>query len=221
MADGDVVPMKMMVTFGVRNDKSRGIMIETMETPEGIVHFFKAANVQRAKKIHVDVTEFLCEYFQPIDGNRLGVVFRTTKLKSTNDQLDAVYNMRLNKETGIAKRMLTLTENKQPKIIVKNAKILATISAAETAFQNERARRLSQLFDEAQRRRQGGGAQQTGAQQRTQQGVVQHGPDEGDLTRASSSRGFQSLVYRADGSQDGNPLEFNNTPLPEDSDMDE
>lgn len=157
----DEVPIQAMATFVVRNDKYRGLLIESLETTDGNVYFFKwhdqplhrhceqmqniiiAANVQRTRKMLIDVTEFFTQYFRPLGGYQTEVVFRATKLLSTVDQIDKVYTMKLNKEFGITKRMETIAENKQAKIVAKNRKILSKVEVAEAKFQIERARRIN------------------------------------------------------------------------------
>lgn len=70
-------------TFGVRNDKYRGLLIETLTTLDSEVYFFKyhdqplmrhceqvqaivrKSNVIRSKKLQIDLVEFLHEYTKP------------------------------------------------------------------------------------------------------------------------------------------------------------
>lgn len=161
MAEGEISPINMNIKFGIRNDKNRGLLVETMETADGNVHFFKhhdqplsshcqqlqniviAANVRRARKLLIDVTEFYLEYFQASDNTAM---FRATKLESVHNQVEKAYSMRLNKEMSIVKRRETMAANKQAKIIEKNNRIVSKIEAAEVAFQAERARRILLLF---------------------------------------------------------------------------
>lgn len=152
---------KVRGTFGVRNDKFRGLLVETFETSNGNQYFFKyhqqplmkhceqlqilvkKTNIQRAKKLHVDMTPFLHEYMRVSDG---AIIFQETKLESVANQIEKVYTMRINKEIGIAKRKQTMAANKQAKINASNKKIKDRYESAEAEFQAERARRIDRLF---------------------------------------------------------------------------
>lgn len=119
-----------MAIFGVRNDKNRGLLIETLKAPNSDVYFFKysdqpltrhceqmqavvrKANVIRSKKLQVDLAEFLHEYYRNADNS---IVFRATKLNSVSQQVEKVNEMRLNKEIGAIKRKKTLSEAKEKK----------------------------------------------------------------------------------------------------------
>lgn len=156
---------KLMGIFGVRNDKNRGILIETLELLESKVCYFKyqdqplnnhcpevqtiirAANVQRSRKLHIDITAFSYEYFRASDQT---VMFRETKLTSEYDRIEKVYTMRLKKEAGIAKRKITIAENRQKNMDEKNMKVTTMLEAAEMKYQAERTRRFNELFGEPQ-----------------------------------------------------------------------
>lgn len=116
--------------------------------------FLKAENVQRARKLHIDITPFLHEYLQVSDSS---IMFRGTKLESNYDQIEKVYTMRLNKEVGIAKRKQTMAAKKQEKIIAHNNEVKKLYADAEAEFQAERARQIVVLFG-----RQGGNSGQSG-----------------------------------------------------------
>lgn len=157
----ETVPIVVKCIFGVRHDKHRGILVETLETADGNVYFFKMhdqpiskhcqqmqniaklANVQRARKLHIDITTFAHEYFRITDK---AIVFRGTKLTSAHSQVEKTYTMRLNKEMGIVKRQQTMAANKQAKILAHNQRIVSQMIKAEEEFQAERARRIHQLF---------------------------------------------------------------------------
>lgn len=161
MAEVAEQEVKVKIAFVVRNDKFRGLLVETLETMDGNQYFFKfhdqpiskhcqqlqtiikAANVQRTKKLHVDMTDFVHEYIR-LDDN--SIMFRGTKLKSVVGQIEKVYTTRINKEFGIKKRQESAAVNKQAKIVAKNAKLKERYISAEAEFQAERARRIQRLF---------------------------------------------------------------------------
>lgn len=152
--------LKFLGIFGVRNDKGRGLLVESLEYNEK-QYFFKyhdqplfkhckqmqaivrEKNVQRARKLHIDITPFLHEYLQVSDSS---IIFRGTKLESNYDQIEKVYTMKLNKEEGIVKRKQTMTAKKQEKIIAHNNKVKNLYANAEAEFQAERAKRIEALF---------------------------------------------------------------------------
>lgn len=123
---------RMYATLGVRNDKNRGILIETLESSDGNVYFFnyrdqtlnrhcqqvqivvKEANIQRARKLCLNMTDYMEQYFRSLDGGlQFEVVFLGTKLRSMYDQANKVHSMRLNKEIGNGKfEKKNRTENK-------------------------------------------------------------------------------------------------------------
>lgn len=147
-------PSKLIVIFGVRYSKDRGILIETISTIneevffkfhhqplnrhcEQVQNLIRAANVKRAKKVTMDITMFSYEYFQ---NNTF--MFKGTALKSEKSQIGQVCDLILNKEIGALKRRNTITANKAKNIQEMNAKM----EAAEIDFQNKRARRIHELF---------------------------------------------------------------------------
>jgi hypothetical protein len=156
-------PFRAIGTFGIRNDKYRGLLVETFESQNGNVYFFKyqhqpihihceqmqnivrAANITRAKKIKVDITSFLHEYYRKEDDT---FYFKANKLNSANDQVQKVQHMRINKEIGIAKRKNTIADNKQSKIVEKNTKLLAKLAEDEKNFQKERIERINVMMKE-------------------------------------------------------------------------
>lgn len=146
------------VTFGVRNDKNRGTLIETVEV-KGNEYFFRfqdqpvarhceqvqrevrKANVKRSRKITVDITSFSHEYFW-----KDKVTFKGTTLNSVNDQIAKACNTNINKEVGNLKRSITIAANKPKKIENHNQQIMLKLRDAETYFQLERARRIHELY---------------------------------------------------------------------------
>ncbi|KAJ6634622.1 hypothetical protein Bhyg_13198 [Pseudolycoriella hygida] len=154
LASAVISPIVMIGTFGIRNDKNRGLLVESLETADGTVYFFKhhdqplsshcqqlqnivkAANVRRARKLHIDVTEFSHEYFQPSD---MAVMFRATKLQSVRDQAEKVFSMRLNKEIAIVKRKETMAERLQTTIV--NEKLTSTVTVSEKSKPNQSIKR--------------------------------------------------------------------------------
>lgn len=166
---------KIKGTFGVRNDKGRGLLVETLETFDGGQYFFKyhdqplskhceqlqgivkAANVQRARRLPVDMTPFLHEYVRINDST---IMFRGTKLESVKNQIEKVYTARINKEMGIAKRQQTMAATKQAKIAAQNQKLKERYDTAEAEFQAERARRIDRLFGRQNRNGHGAAADQ-------------------------------------------------------------
>lgn len=153
------------VIFGVRNDKNRGILIETLESPDSNVYFFKyhdqpldshcdqiqriikAANVKRTKKMRINITEFSHEYYHQPEKT---FMFKSTKLNSVHRQIEKVYTAKLNKDIGAIKRSITVANNRQAKIDAKNQALTMKMATAERSFQEERARRLDVLFGQTQ-----------------------------------------------------------------------
>lgn len=90
-----------IAVFGVRHDKYRGILIETIKTSNGDECFFKyqdqtldrhciqlqniirTAKVVRSKKIPVDIAPFLDEYYHKTSDKML---FKGTKLMCTESK---------------------------------------------------------------------------------------------------------------------------------------
>ncbi len=148
------------VIFEVRNDKDRGLLIESLKAPDSDVYLFKRddqplrrhceqmqiivrkANVLRSKKLKVDLSEFIHEYYRSADKS---IVFRATKLKSVTQQIEKVHEMTINKELGVMKRKSTLAQNKAAKIAEKQEKILAKIKENEEKFQAERKKRIDEF----------------------------------------------------------------------------
>ncbi len=147
--------------FGVRNDSSRGILIETILAPNGTTYFFKfcdqplarhceqvqniirKAQVKRAKKIQVDLAPFINEYWCSLTET---VEFKGVKLNSDDSQLLKLHQMKINKEIGAAKRAITIAANKQTKIAEKNRKIIEKAQADEQRFQALRIQRIHEVF---------------------------------------------------------------------------
>lgn len=158
----------MIVKFGVRNCKSRGVLIESIDIGNEDVYFFKyqnqpmvghclqiqniirAANVKQSKKITVDITEFSHDYYDP--ASKI-VWFKGIKLDSANQQINRTYNKRINIDTGAKKRMFTINDTKEAKAAAKKKKIEEKQAAVEEAFQKERARRIHELVSERKRQR--------------------------------------------------------------------
>lgn len=105
--------------FGVRNDKPRGILIETVKGVTDEIYFFqyhdqplerhciqiqsviRSANVKRSRKIRVDVTKFQHEYQHPVNKT---FRFKGTKYISSLQQYVNSSNITINKEVGQIKR---------------------------------------------------------------------------------------------------------------------
>lgn len=152
---------RLIVHFGVRNDKSRGILVETIS--ENNVDFFyfpyhnqpmdrhsiqlqtaiRTANVKRAKKITVDITEYVHDYKHPVDNS---FHFKGTKLLSNGQQFVNASSIIMNKEIGQKKRAKTIADNKEKKIAEQKAKLRQRMSELEQAFQAERIRRINEAF---------------------------------------------------------------------------
>ncbi len=154
----DVRRFECLAIFHVRLDKTRGILIESFEHDDN-VFFFKfqdqpilrhciqmqqivgAANVKRAKKITIDITDFMQEYI--LGGKHM---FKGTLLNSVQQQINKTCELTVNKEIGAIKRRETYAGNKQKRIEVHNEKILAKYRATELMYQKERERKLDELF---------------------------------------------------------------------------
>lgn len=152
--------LRLPVIFEVRNDKDRGLLIESLKAPDSDVYFFKRddqplrrhceqmqiivrkANVLRSKKLKVDLSEFIHEYYRSADKS---IVFRATKLKSVTQQIEKVHEMTINKEVGVMKRKSTIAQNKEAKIAEKQEKILAKMKENEEKFQVERKKRIDEF----------------------------------------------------------------------------
>lgn len=121
--------MNLTGVFGVRIDNSRGILIETIEAPNGVTYFFKfrdqplarhceqvqniirKAEVKRAKKIKIDMTNFILDYWSMSD------------------------EMRINKEIGAIRRAAT----------EKNQRLAEKLQADELRFQAARIQRIHEV----------------------------------------------------------------------------
>lgn len=155
MAQGGVQRLKSVVTFTVRQDKTRGMLIESLAKGDDVFLFkfrdqpidrhckqiqqiVRLANVKRSKKINVDITEFLQEYFL---GEKYD--FRGTSLDSVHQQIDRTCALKTNKEISVIKRRLTYAANKQKRIEENNAK---NLKKTEKKFQTQRAIQIHELF---------------------------------------------------------------------------
>lgn len=101
----------------------------------------KCPSVGHKKTIHVDIISFVREYF---DGKAFE--FKGVLLRSSAQQMDKVYDRKLKREVGTQKRLQTIKESKQRKIDEKNQTIRNNLELAERKFQEERAKRLAELF---------------------------------------------------------------------------
>lgn len=155
-------PITADAIFEVRNDKTDGILVLSIQCAlKKIPHFFREhhqpirqhpeqvqeivkknrPSVGHKKKIQIDVAEFLELYFV---GDQFE--FKGVLLRSATMQVDEVYQRKLNRQIGAAKRLKTMNETKQRKIEEKNARILSDRQVAEQKFQEERAKRLAELY---------------------------------------------------------------------------
>lgn len=151
---------KFIATFGIKNDKSRGILIQTLKVCEDVYLFkyqdqplsrhclqlqniIQSANVKRTRQILVDATPFICEYYHKADDS---IRFKGTKLISTKKQMENVRNMKINKEIGQLKRHQTVAQKKEEKIAEHNRKLKEKLDCEERIFQMERARRINELY---------------------------------------------------------------------------
>lgn len=150
-------PIEEIGIFEVRYDQNRGLLIDSLGTPDGNIFYFKdhdkpvqkhcvemqnivrGAKIQRTKKLRIEISSFAHEYIRHSDNT---VMFRGTKLVSAEDQKNKVYATRLNKEVGIAKRKQTMSANKQAKIDERNDKILLQRQDAELKYKAELKRRI-------------------------------------------------------------------------------
>lgn len=156
----------MIATFGVRNCKIRGVLIESM-TIEGNndVFFFKyhnqnvtshcieiqnimrAVDVKRSRKVKVDISEFCHEYYDP---ERKAAWFKGILLESSYKELNRTMNKRINIDAGVEKRKQTINDNKAAKAEEKQNKFEAKNAYVEKLFQEERAKRIHALMAERQ-----------------------------------------------------------------------
>lgn len=152
--------MNGIVEFVVRNDKFRGILIQSISENSLEIFYFKfhdqpldrhciqiqdiirSENVKRTRKIVVDVTEFYFEYYHPVDKT---FQFKGVKLLSTHGQFIDSANIAINRDIGKMKRATTIAENKQRRIGDCNAQLAAKMAAREKAFIEERAKRIHEF----------------------------------------------------------------------------
>lgn len=155
----------MIVTFGVRNCKLRGVLIESVDFKAGDVYYFKyqnqplnshclqmqniiqASNVKRSKKVAVDISEFIHHYY---DVARKIVWFDGIKLDSSGKQIEKILNKRLNIDIGTKKRIYTMNDKKGTKAAAKKESLDRRNAIAEKAFQEERAKRIAELVKHRQ-----------------------------------------------------------------------
>lgn len=117
--------IRTIAKFGVRNDKNRGLLVETIEAENGDIYFFqfrdqpierhceqlqnivRSEKVKRSKNISVNISPFIHEYY-------LGrvVQFKGTKLNSVSQQVQKVQQITINKEIGAMKRKNTIADKK-------------------------------------------------------------------------------------------------------------
>lgn len=149
-----------VVEFGVRNDKFRGILIQSISENRLETFYFKfhdqpldrhciqiqdiirSENVRRSRKIIVNVTEFYFEYIHPVDKR---FQFKGIYLLSTHGQFIDSSNVAINRQIGQMKRANTIAENKKKRIDERNAQLTASLAAREKAFQEERAKRIHEF----------------------------------------------------------------------------
>lgn len=91
------------------------------------------------------MTPFIHEYFQM--GNET-VVFKGNNLNSTTQQVKKVQEQAMNKEIRLIKRQHTIADKKEATTDQKNARLSLELTVHEENFQLDRARRISELFEE-------------------------------------------------------------------------
>lgn len=150
--------------FGIRNDKQRGLLIETLKIKDE--YFFKyqdqpvdrhcqqmqnmlaSHNIKRSKKISVDITPFLTEYYR----SDLDIImFKGTGLNSSKKQMESATQMAINRKIGVLKRKKTMAAKEQTKITEENEKKKTKLAKDEALFQVQRAMEICELFEERQR----------------------------------------------------------------------
>lgn len=149
-----------IIRFGVRNCKTRGILIESMTYNELDVFFFnyrdqpldrhcvqmqnivRKANVKRTKIIDVDISEFIYEYYNAAEKV---YKFRGTKLTSNGQQFTNAANLSIKKEIGNLKRKETIADKKQKKIDEHNRKLIEKFESQERLFQMQRAKLITEM----------------------------------------------------------------------------
>lgn len=149
---------KIFVEFHIRNDKYRGILIESfthMNNEYFLKHtdqcidrhsdkmqkIFKQAAVKTTKKLLVDITEFYYEYFWANVPS-----FKGCKLNSTMNQLTSLAQLHINKQIGIGKRQATMANNKQKKIDEKNRIIAERMKLADDYYKKQLEQRKLEVF---------------------------------------------------------------------------
>lgn len=130
---------KFIVKLEIRNDRTRGLLVESIKVSENGEYYFKqqgqpverhciqlqnlirSKNVKRTRKITVDISSFSHEYYRRADKS---VRFKGIKLISTSR---------------------TIGQIKQYKIKERNSKVDKKLRTEEEEFQIERARRIAEL----------------------------------------------------------------------------
>lgn len=152
----------MIVSFGIRNCKARGILIESIDVGNGryffkyhnqllvshctqIQNIVRAANVKQSRTMQVDIAEFIHEYYNTGQNT---VWFRGIKLVSKCEQIDKTFQKRLNIDVGIEKRKLTMAEKKAAKAVEKQQQTNQFNANLERMFQEERAKRIAAVHSE-------------------------------------------------------------------------
>lgn len=156
-------PIHFKVQFSVRNSKDQGILIESLATRHDVFFFkshdqplnchseqvqnlIKAANVKRVKSVTIDIAAFSFEYIRNDK-----ITFRGKELNSVNKRIFKLCDVRINNEFGSLKRKMVMAADKSRKIAEKNAQITETMETAEILFQNQRAKRIHEMFGELAR----------------------------------------------------------------------
>ncbi len=150
--------------FGIRNDKQRGLLIETLKIKDE--YFFKyqdqpvdrhcqqmqnilaSHNIKRSKKISVDITPFLTEYYR---SDLDTIMFKGTGLNSSNKQMECATQMAINRKIGVLKRKKTMAAKEQTKMTEENEKKKTKLAKDEALFQVQRAMEICELFEERER----------------------------------------------------------------------
>lgn len=160
---------KHVFTFTIRDDISRGIIVESFKVKQDInghfiddefffphhqqplrrhclqlQNFVRSIDIgQTIVKLQVDVTSFLSEYYH--DSSK-SFQFKAKKLNSVKQQIEKTERRIVNKQRGIEKRKQTMANKK--KRIADEYK--AKMEKMEEQFQIERARRIAELFKDGQ-----------------------------------------------------------------------
>lgn len=130
---------KFIAKFEIRNDRTQGLLVESIKVSEDGEYYFKqqdqplarhcnqlqnlirSKNVKRSRKIAVDISLFSHEYYRRADKS---VRFKGIKLISTSR---------------------TIGQIRQLKIKDRNSKVEKKRTIEEEQFQIERARRIAEL----------------------------------------------------------------------------